>query len=280
VEQLLWPACLLTVVLAGCGGSTRRPPESLQWGAASAQPAAEEAGTPLALRTWTLTAPVRVVGRRCTSYEYAAAATATFDGRSDGSGGAAADINPDARGIGELDVNGSLGDAVTVRVSATCDQGRDRGRVVRGRHAYSFPAMSCEGGPIRVLTLTGRATYRDDSYSGRPHPLAAGDLLHTGPGNTLATTVELRGGTATIGAPECDGFQVTLSPGATVVGGYDAYGRGRDFVAAGLTITGDGHAGRSRALEDRRQLASRACLADARRGHRSRPASRESGRRP
>lgn len=175
----------------------------------------EDIGNALVDRVWSFSAPVRAPGCRVTGRE-------TFDGRPAGHANAYLDR-------GTFYASGYVGDLLTLR--ARCAGGSPT-------HTYAFPMLRCEGGTVPVVALHGRGTMEDNTFENRAHVLRAGDVLHT----DGQTTVHLTG-TARLASPECNGFRVTLFAGTSVIGGYDAYGRGAPFRAEHIVLRGDRHAG-------------------------------------
>jgi hypothetical protein len=111
-------------------------------------------------------------------------------------------------------------------------------QVATATRTFQLPAVSCDGGPLRVYDVEGRVTRHDDDYEGRTVRVRAGDLV--GPGASL---VVLGGGRAVVGATECNGFRLSLGPGVYTVGTYVQSGRGAAFAGSRAAGTGDAHAG-------------------------------------
>ncbi len=130
------------------------------------------------------------------------------------------------------------GEMVRITATARCISG---GRVTTAtaRREFELPAASCDQGPLRVGEVEGRVTAIEWDHEEQGERILQPGLLIT-PGSEL--TVE-PGGHAEIGAPECNGFHVTLYEGRHGVGSYSREGRGDTFSAERAVSKGDSHAG-------------------------------------
>ena len=111
-------------------------------------------------------------------------------------------------------------------------------QVATATRTFQLPAVSCDGGPLRVYDVEAELRGTTTDYEGRTVRVRAGDLV--GPGASL---VVLGGGRAVVGATECNGFRLSLGPGVYTVGTYVQSGRGAAFAGSRAAGTGDAHAG-------------------------------------
>jgi hypothetical protein len=225
--------------LAACGASSR-PSASIEIRAAMPQPDSEDSN-PLGWRIWSVSPQVVIRFRRgCGVAEYRSTArtwlnrvSASWSGGNGAQWGALGRVSAGRVVIERPRLDGYAGQSVRLRVRVACGA-----RVAEATAMFRLPAASCDEGFLHVYELHGRGEWTDDRGNGRTHPLRAGDLVASEDGLRIA-----RGGSAVVGAAECNGFRLDLGPGEYSVGGYQTDARGEPFTGARALVTADSHAG-------------------------------------
>jgi hypothetical protein len=232
--------------LGGAAAGPNDPALRVEIGYALATSDPDDADNELGDKYWDISPPVRVESdRRCERAMLTTRADTFFNGRP-GFG------NPDGVSFeSELAGDGyrfedraeGPGDALpgeTVRVTATarCFSGETVSTATATRE-FDLPTASCDAGPLRVGEVEGHVTAVDwDHEEQGQRALQPGFLV--APGSELMIEP---GGHVEIGAPECNGFRVTLYEGRATIGSHARSARGGAFEAEKALAQGDAHAG-------------------------------------
>lgn len=205
----------------------------------------EDADNDLGHKYWDVSPPVVVESRkRCDRAELTTRTDTFFNGgRGFGHSGETSYGQLTGDGYRFEDRAFGPGDALageTVRITATarCSSNGDV-TTASSQREFELPPASCDGGPLRVGEIEGRVTAVDWGHEEQgARSLRPGFLISPGSDLTVG-----QGGHVELGAPECNGFRVTLYEGDHGVGTYSSEARGDSFNAERALAEGDSHAG-------------------------------------
>lgn len=237
----------LLLLAAGCTGgkAPETPVLSVEIGDTMPSSDDEDAYNTLGDRYWFVSPDIVArLERPCADVRLTVRAQALFNGRPDrgdpylGSGGKEA-LGPRSAGFvlrSYEEAYAEAGDTVEFIARATCVL-EGSPTAVTARKRFELPTAACDGGPPRAHEISGQVTVREDG-EGPAVRLEPGDLVRPG-----SLVVVGEGARAVVGAPECNGFSVTLSPGTYDTGSYQGSDRGLVFSGTQIDAVGDGHAG-------------------------------------
>lgn len=240
---------LLVLTAAACAGGKATQTGVLTVEVGDSMPFSDEedAYNTLGNRYWFVTPEVVVrLERACADVRLSVGARALFNGRPDrdwsdpylGGGGREA---PGPRPAGFAlrsyeEAYAGAGDTVEFLARATCSDG-DATTTATAKRRFELPSAVCDGGPLRAHEISGLVMARQGG-EGPEVRLRSGDLVRAG-----SIVAVARGAAAAIGAPECNGFSTTLSPGTYSTGSYDRSGQGLAFTGKQIDAVDDGSGG-------------------------------------
>jgi hypothetical protein len=240
---------LLALAAAACSGEKtgQTPVLSIEISAAMPFSDPEDAYNALGDTYWLVTPDVIVrLARPCTDVRLAVAARALFNGRPArgwakaylGGGGEKASGDRPAGFVLRSHEEAYAGAGGTIEFAARASCMRDGSPVTStAKRRFDLPSADCADGPLTAFEVGGIATVKPDG-EGPAARLEPGDFVQAG---SLVTVG--RGGRALLGAPECNGFSATLSPGTYWTGSYKVSDRGDNFIGTRIDAVGDDHAG-------------------------------------
>lgn len=239
-------AIAVSALAAASPGASQAEPQ-VSVAVAPSAPVQSGGRAPLGQREWAVAFRVTVTSEStCENLSVAYSYRTLFDGRASLGEAVSESFDtgaPASAAAFAVRASADAGETVALRARGTCEL--EDGTVLSASEpavaSVAVAAHSCEGGPLRVLALSGSAKRAD---FGSRFPVRTGHLLRPGDDVTLGRRSRL-----VFGAPDCGGLRVSVSGRSNLTFVPGEYARGSDGFPTTLgsggwaDFRGDQHSG-------------------------------------